>query len=323
MIRPPCPASPRASGSRSCSGSGTSSTPSSPAPCAPSTPARGPPPPAPSAPPPGCAPPAAWGPAPPPSSSASAASSPGCPASSGPWPQAKSAWPTPPWPRAASRRSAWRAPGRARPAPGRELHPPHLRRVTPHLRHCLDPDGALAEAVRQEQDRYLHLSPGLDGVWYIDGRLGPEGGARLAAALTAIAGPPGREDKRSAAQRRADALVDLVSEGLDSGSLPRTGGQRPHLMLIADLVTLQRQPGSRAAELDWGQTICGESARRLACDAALTAILVDEQGEPLSVGRTTRVVPAGMRRALVLRDRSCRWPGCGRPATWCDAHHLE
>jgi len=177
--------------------------------------------------------------------------------------------------------------------------------------------------VRQEQDRYLHLSPSLDGVWYIDGRLGPEGGARLAAALAAIAGPPGREDKRSAAQRRADALVDLVSERLDSGSLPRTGGQRPHLMLIADLVTLQRQPGSRAAELDWGQTICGESARRLACDAALTAILVDEQGEPLSVGRTTRVVPAGMRRALVLRDRSCRWPGCGRPATWCDAHHLE
>src|SRR5204862_4878370 len=104
---------------------------------------------------------------------------------------------------------------------------------------------------------------------------------------------------------------------------PRTGGQRPHLMLIADLVTLQRQPGSRAAELDWGQTICGESARRLACDAALTAILVDEQGEPLSVGRTTRVVPAGMRRALVLRDRSCRWPGGGRPATRGDAHHLD
>ena len=84
----------------------------------------------------------------------------------------------------------------------RELHPPHLRRVTRHLRHCLDPDGAQAEAVRQEQDRYLHLSPSLDGVWYVDGRLDPEGGARLAAALAAIAGPPGRGDGRSAAQRR-------------------------------------------------------------------------------------------------------------------------
>ena len=171
--------------------------------------------------------------------------------------------------------------------------------------------------------RYLHLSPSLDGVWYVDGRLDPEGGAKLASALEAVAGPPAPDDKRSAAQRRADALVDLVGERLDAGRLPTTGGQRPHLTLTAELATLQRQPGSRAAELDWGQTICGESARRLACDAALTPILVDEQGEPLSVGRATRVIPPAMRRALALRDRTCRWPGCDRPARWSDAHHLQ
>ena len=45
--------------------------------------------------------------------------------------------------------------------------------------------------------------------------------------------------------------------------------------------------------------------------------------EILSVGRATRVVPAALRKALMLRDRHCQFPGCGRPARWADAHHLE
>lgn len=46
------------------------------------------------------------------------------------------------------------------------------------------------------------------------------------------------------------------------------------------------------------------------------------RSEPLDVGRRTPVVSPAMRRAVIVRDRHCRFPGCDRPHTWCDAHHV-
>jgi len=98
------------------------------------------------------------------------------------------------------------------------------------------------------------------------------------------------------------------------------GGQRPHVTLTASVETLARLPGSKAADLDWGQPVSVECLRRVACDCELTCILVDGNGDPLSVGRTSRTFTPAQRRALVARDRGCVL--CGRPAAWCDGHHL-
>jgi hypothetical protein len=43
---------------------------------------------------------------------------------------------------------------------------------------------------------------------------------------------------------------------------------------------------------------------------------------PLDIGYSDSI-PAGIRRAVQLRDRGCAWPKCGRPAAWCDVHHLQ
>jgi uncharacterized protein DUF222 len=43
---------------------------------------------------------------------------------------------------------------------------------------------------------------------------------------------------------------------------------------------------------------------------------------PLDIGYSDSI-PAGIRRAVLLRDRGCAWPRCGRPAAWCDVHHLQ
>jgi hypothetical protein len=45
--------------------------------------------------------------------------------------------------------------------------------------------------------------------------------------------------------------------------------------------------------------------------------------EPLDVGRATRTIPPAIRRALILRDGGCAFPGCTRPPRWTDAHHIQ
>ena len=199
----------------------------------------------------------------------------------------------------------------------KELDPQSLRHVTAHLRHCLQPDEVLRDANEAHERRFLYLSQTMDGVFYLNGRLDAEGGATLKTALDSVMGPPARDDDRTARQRRADAAVEMSRRLLDAGELPEVGGQKPHLVVNVDLATLTKEPGSRAADLEWAQPIPAETARRLACDAAITPI-ADGEAE-----HTSRVVPGARRRALVARDKGCRIPGCGCPPAWTDAHHVK
>ena len=77
-----------------------------------------------------------------------------------------------------------------------------------------------------------------------------------------------------------------------------------------------------AGETIWGAVLGPAAVRRLACDASLTRVVLGPASQPLDVGRRTRVVPPALRTALVARDRGCAHPGCDRPPSWTDAHHV-
>ncbi len=197
------------------------------------------------------------------------------------------------------------------------LDPGRLALVAAYLRHCVDPDGVLRDAERDHELRWLNLSQTWEGRYVLDGRLDAEGGACLQVALNALMGPRCPDDDRPVGQRRADALVELARQRLDGGTLPEVAGQKPHLSLVI------RSTDSGAGELEWAGLVPAATAERIACDVALTRITTDADGEPLDVGRTVRTVPPSLRRALVVRDRGCRFPGCDRPADWTDGHHLR
>jgi len=205
----------------------------------------------------------------------------------------------------------------------KELDLGQLRVVTMKLQHLMDPDSVLEETNESHERRFLSLSQTLDGVFYLNGRLDSEGGAILQTALNALGGPPTAEDRRTPKQRRADLLVELARQQLDGGNLPEVGGQRPHLAVTVSIATLANQPGSPAAELEWAQPIPAETARRLACDAAITPVFVGSESDQPQAGQTSRSISGSQRRALVVRDKGCRFPGCDRPPDWTDAHHLQ
>ena len=112
----------------------------------------------------------------------------------------------------------------------------------------------------------------------LQGLLEPEAGTAVMAALEPLARPHNADDDHSGDQRRADALVALARRALEAGQLPQTGGVHPHLTVIVDLDTLVG-PGAVGGDLGWAGPLDPEACRRLACDAALTRVVVTRRSE--------------------------------------------
>lgn len=70
-----------------------------------------------------------------------------------------------------------------------------------------------------------------------------------------------------------------------------------------------------------GGLITSAHARRLACTAKILPAVLDGDSLPLDLGR--RLYTPTQRKALLVRDRTCRGEGCDVPGTWCEAHHLH
>jgi hypothetical protein len=200
-----------------------------------------------------------------------------------------------------------------------------LDRVAPEVAE----QRAAAELARQEQreyeDRCLHLGdvPGAARV-RLSGWLDRESAAVVRAAIDPLCAPHpanGEPDRRSAGQRRADALVEVCRLALACGELPDHGGDRPQVAVTIDVDALRKQTG--AATLDDGTVLSPAAARRLACDARILPAVLGGAGQVLDLGRERRLFIGPVRRALVLRDRGCAFPGCDRPPRWCQSHHVR
>src|SRR6478609_7798287 len=154
---------------------------------------------------------------------------------------------------------------------------------------------------------------------------------------------PNQLDRRSRPQKLLDGLVGGCKVALASGGLPAAGGLRPQVMVTIDyrdLLDRLRRHGDTAEAEDlrggagpFGFTGTGTLAfigpvnaatiRKIACDADIIPVLFGSRGRVLEIGRTTRIFPPHIRKALTARDQGCTFPGCTIPAPWCEAHHID
>jgi hypothetical protein len=221
-----------------------------------------------------------------------------------------------------------------------------LSRVVGHWRQAVAAAAGADTEAKLRARRRLHASATFQGMVRVDGDLDPETGEVLLTALGAVVDAEARSreaDERSPAQRRADALGEVCRQWLDLAPRPAVAGERPHLTLTVSAEALAGSPGNgpagytggeaeesgrpdrdlpAGAELDHVGPVSLRTARRLSCDASVMRVVMAGGSAPLDVGRRTPVVPSSIRRAVVCRDRHCRFPGCGRPHAWCDAHHV-
>lgn len=200
-----------------------------------------------------------------------------------------------------------------------------------------------AEKCAQEKQRLRMRAMG-DGTTRITALVPDAVAARLGTYLHAFTNPrladgavreqadQQSEAEKSAAVRRvpharrlAEAFAQLL-ETLDPKRLPLHGGDATNLTVTISFEALKSGLGT--ATLDSGvpgdghDRITAGEARRLACNAQIIPAVLGKDSEVLDLGRAARLFTKAQRRALLLRDETCRAEGCSIPGTWTEAHHL-
>ena len=169
------------------------------------------------------------------------------------------------------------------------------------------------------------------------------------------------ERRQRSAQRRADALAFLAERAMEwggdagggdagggdagggdagggeagggeaaSGSLAERYQVMVHVgvgtlgegaLLVADPAAPTDERDPHRSEVEPGIRVSAETSRRICCDAGVVRVTHASDGSVLDVGRRTRTIPPALRRALEVRDRGCRFPGCH--SRFCEAHHIR
>lgn len=221
----------------------------------------------------------------------------------------------------------------------------------------LDPDGVLPTDERLRAMRSVRQRQRADGSWQTTLVSPPEEGSELKAFLDAYCSPRvqvafrdtdpdadadagadsgggtgadlGVVDDRTPEQKRHDLVMALVRQHAASGDAPTAGGEPPTLVFHGDIAAytayLQgtQHPDRTLCIEHTGNLVPIETVERLLCSANVQHSVVDETGHVLALGRTQRLFSRAQHRALAIRDRGCRVPGCGMPVAWTEAHHIR
>ena len=174
---------------------------------------------------------------------------------------------------------------------------------------------------RRHEARTASAAETIDGMVDLRALLDPVGGATFLSELNRLMEQLRLQDKasgtvRSAAQRRADALVEMAKRSRTA----REGGLRPRPLLT---ILVGEDTLKHVCELANGTVIAPGQIVPLLADADLERVVFDGPDRVISVSKK-RTFTGALRRAIEVRDRRCQHPsGCDEPASRCDVDHIQ
>lgn len=225
-----------------------------------------------------------------------------------------------------------------------QLDVDRLHRFARGVRESLDAE-AIADRERAQRDaRSFRLTTLADGMTRARWLLDPESAAHVRDLVDRATSPKRRvvefsnpddaekaariaDDDRTAEQYVSDTLLHLLIAGADADSSMMLGTGAPNVRVLVTARDLRAGEGSGSFEAavgtPAGTAVSLPTVQRLLCGGTQTPILIASTGQPLDVGRSQRLFTPRQRVALAARDGGCRWPGCERPPSWCEAHHID
>ena len=187
--------------------------------------------------------------------------------------------------------------------------------------------------------RFLRVVPQSDGMTRLTGLLDPESAAIVVGAYDAATSPRRGgprfvdpesvdraermlADERDIEQIALDTFVDLIRVGTEVAPDALLGSKKPAVRVLVTERDLASRHGIARIE---GQTdpISIETAERHACGAGIIPIVFDAGLQVVNLGRKQRLFTPRQRAGLAARDGGCLFPGCDRPPSWCEAHHIN
>jgi len=198
----------------------------------------------------------------------------------------------------------------------------------------------VAEREKQRRDRrYLRLMPQWDGMTKIVGLLDPESAALVSDAFDRVTSPrrngprfvDPREQEREAAiiddprtndQLVHDAFIEMIAIATRADKGTIFGLRAPAVRVHVRGEALARREGAGRIESS-GHGVSLATIERVACESGVLPIGFDTDGQVVNVGRTQRFFTTRQRVGMAARDGGCRFPGCDRPPSWTEAHHID
>ena len=207
------------------------------------------------------------------------------------------------------------------------------------IRDLLDPEGAEERFLARHEKRSFRTYRGQDGQKRASIAFDDEGELFIetlfAAGLRPRRGGPrfvDADEKEQAADLAADPRTndqlayDLFLDVMRAGALADAEsvfGTRQAGVRLVQVVDADGNTAPVAHSEDHLASMPGTVAEQHICDSGFVPVTVDSGGNPLNMGRDQRLFTSKQRIALAIRDGGCRWHGCDRPASYCEAHHID